>query len=359
MRTGHSTESMIVCGWPWYGHGDNATVENSYTARFADALRAAGVSTREFKLSRVFVLNYDILHVHWPEKVTEGRLGFRSLARTLALASGLIYLNRVRRIPVVWTAHNIRPHFEHSRLLLRIVREAMKRTVGGVVALTSASLDELGAEIPWTRNTHSAVAYHGTYEGEFDESRSRAECRAELGLPPETPVVAFVGVVAPYKGIDRLLELAAQDESSTRYWVCGKPASPGYGEEILGVGREMSNVILDLGWATSRHLAEVVRAADLVVLPYRTVLNSGSVMIPVGLGTRVLVPRTGSMEELQDILGGGALEFFVDELSAGDIARALSFDDAPTPNLAAVDWSVGASRTIALYRSLIGRGKEQ
>jgi hypothetical protein len=46
-----------------------------------------------------------------------------------------------------------------------------------------------------------------------------------------------------------------------------------------------------------------MRAADLIVLPFREVLNSGSAILSLALNRAVLVPDKGSMGELQRFAG--------------------------------------------------------
>src|SRR5205085_5399609 len=98
-----------------------------------------------------------------------------------------------------------------------------------------------------------------------------------------------------------------------------------------------------------------LNAADLVVLPYERVLNSGSALLALSFGRPVLVPRTGPMADLQAALGDGAVRLYSPPLSSDQLRDALA---TAAPDPAAVvdrlrmqqDWAAIADRTISLYQ---------
>jgi len=81
---------------------------NPFIARLIENIGATyeiiGFSFRTALLGR-----YRLLHVHWPEILVHSRSPLKRRLK-LFLLSALIGLNRIRRVPHVWTVHNVKPH---------------------------------------------------------------------------------------------------------------------------------------------------------------------------------------------------------------------------------------------------------
>jgi glycosyltransferase involved in cell wall biosynthesis len=84
--------------------------------------------------------------------------------------------------------------------------------------------------------------------GTFDltpETRARGLAhRAELGIPPDAPVVAYLGLLAPYQGTDLLLQASRQvlaEQPETRFVIMGFPGVDSYRAlaESLGVSHRV------------------------------------------------------------------------------------------------------------------------
>ncbi len=170
----------------------------------------------------------------------------------------------------------------------------------------------------------------------------RTEARRRLGLPQDPQLALFLGLIRPYKGVDVLLEAAAQlgPASPWRFLIAGE-AWGGLGRELvrrvraLGLG---GRVRLDLGWVPETSLPAYLGAADLVVLPYRS--GSQSAVAPLALehGIPVLSTRVGGLPELIEDGVNGRL------VSPGDpaaLAAALAGLDGE--NLAALAAGARAS----------------
>jgi glycosyltransferase involved in cell wall biosynthesis len=129
-----------------------------------------------------------------------------------------------------------------------------------------------------------------------------AASRAALGLPDHRRVALFVGLIRPYKGVDLLVEAAAElpPDSDWLVVIAGEPWG-GLGDrlrrqvESLGLG---DRVRLDLRWIPESELSGLLAAADLAVLPYRR--GSQSAVAPMALahGTPVLTTAVGGVPEI-------------------------------------------------------------
>jgi glycosyltransferase involved in cell wall biosynthesis len=113
----------------------------------------------------------------------------------------------------------------------------------------------------------------------------------ELGAPPpERPVVALPGLLRPYKGLDVLLE-AWRGITDAELWIVGMPRMPLPAALPPGV-RLVARFVSDAEYAG------VLRRADLVVLPYREIDQSGVLYAALGLGRPLLLSDVGGFPEV-------------------------------------------------------------
>ena len=63
-------------------------------------------------------------------------------------------------------------------------------------------------------------------------------------------------------------------------------------------------------------------ATDLVVLPYRDILNSGSAVLALSFDRPVLVPRRGSLGDLQNHVGRQWVRTYEGDIGAAELEAA-------------------------------------
>ncbi|WP_285703207.1 glycosyltransferase [Microtetraspora sp. NBRC 16547] len=186
----------------------------------------------------------------------------------------------------------------------------------------------------------------------------REAARAELGLPSDAPVVAYVGRLTQIKRPDRFLDVAhavLRHIPTCRFVVCGD----GELREELERGIEPARGSFHLlGWR--RDVEAVYAAADVVLM---TADNEGTplTLVEAGMaGTPVVSTRVGSIAEIVRDGHTGLLAAPDAAELAQHVVRLLSDTDlSRRMGEAARDWTTGAfgverlvSDTEALYRSL-------
>jgi glycosyltransferase involved in cell wall biosynthesis len=223
--------------------------------------------------------------------------------------------------PTVLTAHDVLPReprpgqLRAQRRLYERVDHVVVHSAHGRARLTGA----LGID-----PARVTVVPHGafTHLAALD-----ARLPPDLdGTPPDRPVVALPGLLRPYKGLDVLLE-AWRGIDDAELWVVGMPRMPLPAQLPPGVR-------LVPRFVTDAELAGVLRRADLVVLPYREIDQSGVLYAALGLGRPLLLSDVGGFPEVATT---GAAEL----VPAGDAGalhaglRALLDDPARRATLAA------------------------
>jgi glycosyltransferase involved in cell wall biosynthesis len=252
------------------------------------------------------VRGYRLVHLHWVFGFSlPWARGTRWAPRCMQGWFGFwLWASRVLGFRLVWTAHNVLPH-EPVFADDAAGRRRLVDHCDAVVAhspQTAADLRQYGA-----RNV--AVIPQGDYQDFYPHTLDRAEARERLGLRGEDFVVAFVGSVQPYKGVDLLVDAMAMlpSEPPARLVVAGGCGDGDYRRSLEAAARRAGDrVRLSLERVPDDELQVYLRAADVAAFPFRSVTNSGSVLLALGFGVPVVIP---DLPELAAIPAGAATRY--------------------------------------------------
>jgi glycosyltransferase involved in cell wall biosynthesis len=104
-------------------------------------------------------------------------------------------------------------------------------------------------------------------------------------------------------------------------------------------------------------MTTVLGAADLIVLPYDHILQSGTALLALSFDRPVLVPDRGAMSELQAEVGAEWVRTYEGDLTADTLAHAMDWaETAIRSERAPLDdreWPRLARQTEQLYRRVL------
>jgi glycosyltransferase involved in cell wall biosynthesis len=249
--------------------------------------------------------------------------------------------------PLVLTAHDVLP-----REPRRGQREAQRRLYERFDAIVVHS--EHGRERLTGELGIDAGRVHVIPHGAF----------AHLAEAPEAPpsfqtdkkVVLFFGLLRPYKGIDVLLD-AWRGIDDAELWIAGMPRMDISGLEA-GAPENVRFVPRFIG---DDELAPYFRRADLVVLPYREIEQSGVLFTALAFGKPLLLSDVGGFGEIAARGAARAVPPGDPIALRGALRELLDDPDALAAlTLRAVElargeyaWDQIARRTLALYEQLL------
>jgi glycosyltransferase involved in cell wall biosynthesis len=254
------------------------------------------------------------------------------------------------RRPLVLSAHDILPR--EARPGQRAAQRRLYEHFDAVVVHSEHGrrrlIDELGVE---QERVH--VIAHGAFA---HLAAPHAAADASLPFQTDAPVVLCFGLMRPYKGIDLLLE-AWRGIEGAELWIVGMPRM-----DISSL-RAMAppGVRFVARFITDSELPAYFRRADLVVLPYREIDQSGVLFTALAFGKPLLLSDVGGFPEIA--ASGAARAFPAGDAGAlHDALRAL-LDDRSTrlqlgvrASAAAAgpySWEQIGQRTLALYDMLL------
>ncbi len=343
-----------MLSWPAF----RKQAANPYAALLAREMIAIGVQMVDWTPVRALLRPGKLWHLHHPETVLYRRSLAGSAVETLAFL-GLLWLARLRGLRVLWTIHDLG---SNDGLHPRLEAWFWKAFIPGVdafICLSERSRTLALERFPALDGRPAHIVPHGHYRDAYPLTETRETARERLVLPPEATVLLHFGLMRPYKNVPHLIRtFRAMANRGATLLVVGKAFDAAIEREIRDAADGASNVRLDLRWVPPEDVQTFFAASDLVVLPYRRILNSGAVVLALTFARPVLVPDLGSMRDQQGAFGADWIRLYAGDLTVAELAAASDWartTNRHTIDLERFDWRALALRTRTVYEELTRR----
>lgn len=347
-------EPLRVLGVPAFSNREL----NPYNALLYQAMIRTGVVVDELTPRNLVGGRYDIVHVHWPEHLFSAPGGGRTMFQAIAFIAVVSWL-RWRGTKMVWTVHNVVGHQRSHRWLETRMWRWFVNRVDGYIALSHGGREAALTRYPTLACRPGFVIPHGHYRGAYPDTIDRDDARTVLRLPRNANVVCFFGAIRPYKNVSTLIEsVRAIPSGDWRLVIAGHVRDHRLGAELRDRMRGDPRVQLHVGFVPHDRVQTYFRAADLVILPYREILNSGSAILALSFGVPVLVPAKGAMADLRHHVGDDWVRTYDGRLSAPVLQAAMRWARTARresrPPLAEFAWDRIARQTCSAYEAVRG-----
>jgi glycosyltransferase involved in cell wall biosynthesis len=301
-----------------------------------------------------------LFHILWNNK-------FEAFDRTL-----LMVYYRLLRKRIVLTVHNVNAQKRDSkdsffnRFTLRIQYRLADHLFVHSDRMKTDLMRDFG--VPNMRITTIPFGLNNSVP---NSDLTPEEARRRLGVPAREKVILFFGNVAPYKGLEYLVNAFRELplEHGYRLIIAGRPKGfPEYWmkiQEAVDDDVRKGRVVLRPDYIPDEETEVYFKAADVLVLPYRYIYQSGVLFLGYSFGLPVLAADVGSLKE--EIVEGETGYVFKPE-DPVDLAKAIEtyFGSNLYTNLAAKrteirdyalaqhSWDVVGERTREVYAALQG-----
>jgi D-inositol-3-phosphate glycosyltransferase len=268
-----------------------------------------------------------IFHILWNNK-------FETFDRTL-----LLWYYQLCGRRLVMTVHNVNigKRDGANSVLNRLTLKMQYRACEHLFVHTELMKRELEQEFDVSPKKISVIPFgisstvppfgiSGTAPG---TSLTQSEARTRLGLKPTDQVLLFFGNIARYKGLELLVDALARLRERlprARLIIAGRPK----GEESYW--RQVSSEITELGlegqvirrieYVPDADTEIYFKAADVLVLPYRDIYQSGVLFLGYGFGLPVIATDVASMSES---IIEGETGYTCRPADPGDLADKIEF----------------------------------
>jgi D-inositol-3-phosphate glycosyltransferase len=257
-----------------------------------------------------------VFHILWNNK-------FEYFDRTL-----LMLYYRALGKKIVFTAHNVnaaKRDFVDSwanRVTLRIQYRLAHRIFIHTEKMRQELIDEFGVS-----NERITVIPFGINNAVPNTDLTTAQAKRRLGLLDEEPAILFFGRITPYKGLEYLIDacrklwaegnhcrliIAGRVDRCEKYWEAIR-------QDIQGEVQS-GRIVLKADYIADEETEVYFKAADVLVLPYKKIYQSGVLFLAHSFGLPVAASDVGSLKD--DIVEGKTGLVFQPEDSS-DLANAL------------------------------------
>ena len=272
----------------------------------------------------------------------------------------VIVLFRMLRKQVVYTAHDVLPHYAktyHSFLMRKIYESANQ-----VIVHSESNRSELLAFAPNAKAVE--VIPHGIYDLFCsDECLTTQEARKKLGLPLDAKIMLFFGRIDERKGAAALVrELPAmlKKDPMLHVLMAGTVKFPeGHLESLAREGGVQNALTIIDKWIADDKVDIYFSAADVVILPYLEGSTSGVIKVAMAFQKPVIATRIGELPEMVESCHAGLLvDFPLTEIDVNKVATFITdqvreVEEAHHETDQDYEWPSIAVRTAHIYNRLL------
>lgn len=267
-------------------------------------------------------------------------------------------------VRVVHTVHDVEPLYQAAVDMSGL--GMVYAECDALIVHTQANREELLARYPRLDPKRVHVIPHGPLQGEdCPAGAAPEEARRSLGIPAGARVVLNFGSVKPYKGLDLLA--AAMIEVHRRVpdaflLLAGRPATPADAPDLSPLAAHGVPHRTDFQFIANKDAWKYYLSADVVVLPYRRITQSGVLLSAMAFERPSIVTAVGGMPE---VVREGRTGWIVPPEDVPALENAISDALSDVGRLRAMgraakadadenySWSAIAKKTDALYRALL------
>ncbi len=263
-------------------------------------------------------------------------------------------------IPVVSTLHTVYTDLDMPH---RTILEAVITNSDRVIVHEGYQLDTLKSLMPEPLHDRIKVVPHGAREIDI-----LPDAKKKLGLPEDKKVILIIGYIRPSKNFELVIDIfpeILEKYPNAVLVMAGKTRGQEYVEyrnqllERIANSPARDNIIVLRGQLPQHVFDQVLCAADVVVLPYKIVSQSGILAHCLAFG-RPIVASSG--RALVDTLGRANtgivcndrrefIDAIVKVLSDESLARQFC-ENARNFVRNNISWSIIADKHLELYRDI-------
>jgi D-inositol-3-phosphate glycosyltransferase len=258
-----------------------------------------------------------IFHILWNNK-------FELFDRTL-----LMLYYKVRGKKIALTAHNVNQAKRDGKdsLLNRLTLKAQYRLSDHIFVHTPKMKAELVKDFGLKEQAVTVIRH--PINNAFPDTRlNPAEAKAKLAIGKAERTILFFGRIRPYKGLEYLLsafELLKSKRGDYRLIIAGEPkkGSEDYLWEIQQATNEdvrQGRIISKIQHIPDGDIELYFKAADVLVLPYKDIFQSGVLFLAYSFGLPVVATDVGSF---RDEIIEGRTGFLCEPGDPDDLAKGI------------------------------------
>ncbi len=207
---------------------------------------------------------------------------------------------------LIFTAHNVNDHERDGKdnFLNRFSLNILYRLVDHIIVHTSRMKLQLIENFNVKEGKISVIQF-GINNIVPKSQLTAKEAKGQLGLRNREKAILFFGNIAPYKGLEYLLVAFAdllKQHQDIRLIIAGRISKNGhkywiYIQQLIMKLTLVNYTIERAEFIPDKDIEVYFKAADILVLPYRYIFQSGVIFMSYSFGLPVVATNVGSLNE--------------------------------------------------------------
>ena len=331
---------------------------NPYISLLYNSVRKHGVRVDKFSLKKIIFGHPDIFHIHW----VENYLGLTIESKVFAhlkyfLRKLQLIIAKYLGVKIIWTVHNIKSHSNPHPRLEKKALDWFSSILDGAIYLSPSSAFVAQDCYPVLKNKPAFIIPHGHYQDVYPiKEIDQKFARKKLGIPENNKVLLYFGSIKPYKNVPTLIDTFLKCNKNDTLLIAGECESKEIHNEVLTAINGNSRIHFFNRYIDDNEIYLFFSAADFAIFPFKSILNSGSVLLALSLNVPVIAPSLGGLIELSESLPewvnlyeGGlnctVLDLFTYSATASNTSKRI--------DLSLYDWDLIGNKTIDAYESIL------
>lgn len=262
---------------------------------------------------------------------------------------------------LVWTVHDKYHHEKKYLISERVINEVLFLVSNETILKCAEAESILNEYYTFTYRSSFTVVRDGNYRSWYPDNVNCQEARKHLSVEKEAFVYLFFGTIRAYrgyKGIDRLInKFMLIPDADVELWIVGNPMNCSAESEIKQKCEQDPRISTVLEYIPRESVQYYLNMADILVVPYREVLNSGTMYLALTFGLPVIAPQKGCIDyilsnrnrellyndpcsELAPLLRSVRFEYNTDNIGNANYCRGDEFE-----------WDHPAEKHLELYKN--------
>lgn len=239
----------------------------------------------------------NVIHIHWVSAyfALDKKWSFNFIFRYTISIIDLVVVHLFTKSKIVWTVHNLYEH-DTKHHYLEIKAKRLLAKVSAKIIVLGPSAKPLVHSLFKVNESKILITRHGTFNNLFHDKIeiSKEKIRNKWNLSEKNTIYLLPGRVKKYKGCVEAISIFKEwKKSNVTLLIAGKIDS-----ELIPLFNKLpDNIHVIDKYLSNKELHEVYIASDWVLLPYRRILTSGTLLTAMGLGKGVIAPKMGTIPD--------------------------------------------------------------
>ena len=250
----------------------------------------SGVDDRFFGILRTAISQKpDYIHFDWITSYYYRRSLWMTFLSIPLFMIQLLIVKYVFNIKLVWTLHNIQPHDLKNQKIHSFCRQFFAKQTSWIRIFSEDSVERVKQALKV--KDKFVVCPEGSYIDYYNNTISIEVAKQKFNIRENDFVYLYLGFIKPYKGIEILIEnFNKLHIKKKKLIIAGNVLNKNYFNEIY---TDDKNIQFVNRFIENDELQYFYKAADVVVLPFNKVENSGSVILAMGFKKVIVAPKMG------------------------------------------------------------------